>query len=76
MKKIISEDALRRALSRMNAEQSQAWPAPQLMGSVQAALATPWILDIETVIKPSFEKRSGAEVSYAIWHKAESQSQC
>ena len=64
MKKIISEDALRRALSRMSAEQSQAWLAPQLMGSVQAALITPWILDIDTTIKPLFGKQSGAEVSY------------
>src|SRR5450830_742020 len=45
MEKIISEDALRRSLSRMSAEQSQAWLVPQLMGSVQAALSTPgsWI---------------------------------
>ena len=43
MKKIISEDALRRALARMSAEQSQAWLAPQLMGSVQAGswISTP-----------------------------------
>jgi hypothetical protein len=64
MKKIISEDALRRSLSRMSAEQSQAWLAPQLMGSVQAALSTPWILDIDTTIKPLYGKQSGAEVSY------------
>jgi len=64
MEKIISEDALRRSLSRMSAEQSQAWLAPQLMGSVQAALSTPWILDIDTTIKPLYGKQSGAEVSY------------
>ncbi len=61
MKKIISEDALRRSLSRMSAEQSKAWLAPQLMGSVQAALGTPWILDIDTTIKPLFGKQSGAD---------------
>jgi hypothetical protein len=64
MQKIISEDALRRSLSRMNAEQSQAWLTPQLMGSVQAALSTPWILDIDTTIKPLYGKQSGAVVSY------------
>ena len=64
MEKIISEDALRRSLSRMNAEQSQAWLAPQLLSSVQAALSTPWILDIDTTIKPLYGKQSGAEVSY------------
>ncbi len=37
MQKIISEDALRRCLSRMSAEQSQAWLVPQLLSSVQAA---------------------------------------
>lgn len=64
MQKIISEDALRRALARMSAEQSQAWLAPQLIGSVQAALSTPWILDIDTTIKPLYGKPSGAQVSY------------
>jgi len=64
MQKIVSEDALRRSLARMSAEQSQAWLAPQLMDSVQAALSTPWILDIDTTIKPLYGKQSGAEVSY------------
>ena len=48
----------------MSADKSQAWFAPQLMGSVQAALSTPWILDIDTTIKPLYGKQSGAEVSY------------
>ena len=39
MNKIISEDALRRALARMSAEQSSAWLVPQLIGSVQSALS-------------------------------------
>lgn len=64
MEKIISEDALRRALARMSQEQSQAWLAPQLLGSVQAALSTPWILDIDTTIKPLYGKQEGAQVSY------------
>ncbi|MFZ3141275.1 transposase [Polaromonas sp.] len=64
MEKIISEDALRRALARMRAEQSQAWLVPQLLGSVQAALSTPWILDIDTTIKPLYGKQEGAQVSY------------
>ena len=64
MNKIISEDALRRALSRMSAEQSCGWLMPQLLGSVQAALSTPWILDIDTTIKPLYGKQEGAQVSY------------
>ena len=65
MEKIISEDALRRALARMSQEQSQAWLVPQLLGSVQAALSTPWILDIDTTIKPLYGRQEGAQLSYS-----------
>ena len=62
--KIISEDALRRALAHMSAEQSCGWLMPQLLGSVQAALNTPGILDIDTTIKALYGKQEGAQVSY------------
>lgn len=64
MNKIISEDALRRALARLSAQQSCDWLVPELMQSVQAALNTPWILDIDTTIKPLYGKQEGAQVSY------------
>jgi hypothetical protein len=64
MSKIVSEDALRRSLARMSAEQSQNWLRPQLLASVDAALNTPWILDIDATIKTLFGKQSGADVSY------------
>jgi len=64
MNKIISEDALRRALTRLSAQQSQDWLFPQLMTSVQAALNTDRILDIDTTIKPLYSKQEAAQVSY------------
>ena len=64
MGKIVSEDTLRRALARMSADQSRDWLRPQLLTSVQPALDSPWILDIDTTIKTLFGKQSGAEVSY------------
>jgi hypothetical protein len=64
MSKIVSEDTLRRALARMSADQSRDWLRPQLMASVQAALNSPWIPDINTTIKTLFGKQSGADVSY------------
>ena len=64
MSKIVSEDSLRRALARMSAGQSQNWLRPQLLVSVQGALDTPWILDIDTTVKTLYGKQSGAEVSY------------
>jgi len=64
MTKIVSEDALRRALARLSADESRNWLRPQLLSSVEAALNTPWILDIDTTIKTLFGKQSGADVSY------------
>ena len=46
MTKIISEDALRRALARMDTEQSANWLKPQLLKSVQGVLDQPWILEL------------------------------
>ena len=64
MSKIVSEDTLRRALARMSADESRDWLRPQLLSSVQAALNSPWILDIDTTIKTLFGQQSGADVSY------------
>ena len=64
MKELISEDSLRRALARMSHKQSQDWLAPQLLCSVQAALNTAWILDIDTTIKPLYGKQGGADISF------------
>ncbi len=64
MKGLVSEDSLRRALERMSAKQSQDWLAPQLLASVQTALNTPWILDIDTTIKPLYGKQGGADISF------------
>jgi hypothetical protein len=64
MSKIVSEDALRRALARMSHEQSSSWICPHLLSSVRPALDTPWILDIDTTIKSLFGKQVGAEVGY------------
>ena len=43
--------ALRRALARKSAVESRNWLRPQLLCSVQAALETPWIPDIDITIK-------------------------
>lgn len=64
MNKVISEDALRRALERIDAEQSEAWMRPALMHSVREALDRPWVLDIDASIKPLYGHQEGAEVGY------------
>jgi len=43
---------------------AEQWMNQSLLDSVQHALDTPWILDIDTTIKTLFGHQSGAEVSY------------
>jgi hypothetical protein len=64
MNRIVSEDALRRALARIEPAQSQAWMRPALMHSVRQALDRPWVLDIDASIKPLYGKQEGAELGY------------
>ena len=62
--KVISEDALRRALTRIPETQGVAWLDGHLKQSVAPLLDVPWILDIDTTIKPLYGKQEGAIVSY------------
>jgi len=62
MNKVISEDALRRALSAI--PEGVAWLDRHLSESVAPLLDAPWILDIDTTVKPLYGKQEGAVVSY------------
>jgi Transposase DDE domain group 1 len=62
--KVVSEDALRRALERMDETASGAWMRPALMHSVREALDKPWVLDIDASIKPLYGHQEGAEIGY------------
>jgi len=64
MNKVISEDALRRALLAIPEEDGVAWLDGHLRESTAALLDVPWILDIDTTIKPLYGKQEGAVVSY------------
>jgi hypothetical protein len=59
MSEIVSEDAMRRALAGMRAKKSRDWLQPQPLASVQAALKSPWMLDIYTTVKALVGKQSG-----------------
>jgi Transposase DDE domain group 1 len=62
--KVVSEDALRRALQRIDQAASSAWMRPSLMHSVREALDKPWVLDIDASIKPLYGRQEGAEIGY------------
>jgi hypothetical protein len=64
MNKVVSEDALPRALGRIGEAASEGWMRPSLQHSVREALDRPWVLDIDASIKPLHGRREGAEVGY------------
>lgn len=64
MNKVISEDGLRRALSAMPEDEGVRWLDGHLRDSTAPLLDVPWILDIDTTIKPLYGKQEGAVVSY------------
>ena len=64
MNKVISEDALRRALLAIPEDEGVGWLEGHLRESTAPLLDAPWILDIDTTIKPLYGKQEGAVVSY------------
>jgi hypothetical protein len=64
MGKVISEDALRRALAATPEAQGVTWLDAHLEQSVAHLLDAPWILDVDTTVKPLYGKQEGAVVSY------------
>lgn len=64
MNKVISEDALRRALTAIPEAEGVSWLDGHLNESVAPLLDAPWILDIDTTVEPLYGKQEGAMVSY------------
>lgn len=64
MDRVISEDAMRRAMARIDEAQSSMWLRPALMASVCDALDQPWVLDVDASIKPLYGRQEGAELGY------------
>lgn len=64
MKSVVSDDTLRRAIAALPDKADTQWLRRHLDDSVRPALSTPWILDIDTTIKPIYGHQEGAVVSY------------
>jgi hypothetical protein len=65
MAKVLSEDAVRRAMLAMDEQAGVAWLDAQLRLCTAAAVsAGPWILDTDTTVKCLYGKQEGAVVSY------------
>ncbi|MEK7075071.1 MAG: transposase [Patescibacteria group bacterium] len=64
VEKLVSEDAARRALARMDETLAVAWLDQHLAKTTQPLLATPWILDLDATVKCLYGKQEGAVVGY------------
>jgi hypothetical protein len=62
--KVVSEDALRRAMGKIDEAAGMNWLQAHLDYCVRPLLEEPWILDVDTTIKPLFGHQEGAAVSY------------
>jgi DDE family transposase len=64
MKKIVSEDAIRRAFKAIEETEGAVWLRRHLLHCVEPLLAEPWILDVDTTIKPLYGHQEGAALGY------------
>jgi hypothetical protein len=64
MKKVVSEDAVRRALDKIEEQAGLAWLQEHLDYCTRPLLSEPWVLDIDTTVKPLYGHQQGAAVSY------------
>jgi len=64
MKRILSEDAVRRLLQKIDETKGIAWLQRHLDYVYRPLLREPWILDVDTTIKPLYGHQEGAVVSY------------
>ncbi len=61
---LVSEDAARRALAKINETSGVAWLDRHLAKTTRPLLATPWILDLDATVKCLYGKQEGAIVGY------------
>ncbi len=64
MSKVVSEDTVRRALKRIDPDKGLDCLERHLLDSIAQALVLPWILDIDTTIKPIYGHQEGATIGY------------
>src|SRR5712691_9543292 len=64
MRKVASEDSVRRGLSAMKEEESTVWLKKHLKASYEPLLKEAWALDMDTTVKPLYGHQEDAKVGY------------
>src|SRR6266508_176463 len=64
MRKVASEDSVRRALLAMKEEDTELWLKKHLKASYEPLLEEAWALDVDTTVKPLYGHQEDAKVGY------------
>jgi hypothetical protein len=64
MKQVASEDSVRRAFQLTPELEATTWLQQHLSRCSEALFVEPWILDVDTSVKPLYGKQEGAEVGF------------
>lgn len=64
MSKVLSEDSVRRSFKNVDKGACEDWQRRHLRRCYEALLVEPWILDIDTTVKPLYGHQQGAAVGY------------
>jgi hypothetical protein len=64
IRKVLSEDAVRRNLGKIEEAPGLSWLQGHLDYSVAPLLDEPWVLDVDATIKPLHSEQEGAELGY------------
>jgi hypothetical protein len=64
MRKVVSEDAVRRGFDKIEEDAGLLWLQEHLDYCTRPLLGEPWILDVDTTVKPLYGHQEGAVVSY------------
>ena len=64
MKKVASEDSIRRAIQAIEEEAGGSWMKQHLRASYEPLLKEPWVLDADTTVKPLYGHQQDAVVGY------------
>ncbi len=64
MSKVASEDSARRAFQGADEEACRSWLSGHLQRTYQALLEEPWILAVDSSVKPLYGRQQGAERGY------------
>jgi DDE family transposase len=64
MEKVVSEDAVRRGLKRMDESKGLSWLQNHLDYCTTPLLCEPWVLDMDSTVKTLYGHQEGAELGY------------